>query len=190
MGFPNWRKPTLVCRYGMRRRTSHVAARSRPAPPLQTSLPPPPLSVSSPGVPTIVALRPAQMATAAGAGVGSGAGGKRDSVLTVTEYVPPTRFGFAISYPGGISTTAYTLTEHEGTTTLAVDGDTYIHHQLHKFEKQLAHGDFDASTQQAMRSGLEDTLAKLKSAIAAGSTGASRRNEAVAGPDLPTEPAD
>ena len=115
-------------------------------------------------------------------------GGARDTVLRVTEYSPPTRFSFTMSYPGGTSTTAYTLSDHGGTTMLTVASETdmgatdtsaldsqlehqprllrmFVRRQLRTMEKKLAHGDFDAATQQQIQSALDDSLAKLKSAI-------------------------
>ncbi|MFL6089017.1 MAG: SRPBCC domain-containing protein [Aeromicrobium sp.] len=115
-------------------------------------------------------------------------GSSRDAVLRVTAYSPPTKFSFTMSYPGGTSTTAYTLSNHSGTTTLTVASQTdmgatdtsaverllehqprllrwFVHHQMRTMEAKLAHGDFDTATQKQIQSGLDDTLAKLKTAI-------------------------
>jgi hypothetical protein len=108
-----------------------------------------------------------------------------DATMRIENWNPPVGFGVTMTYAGGDATTTYTLTESDGTTTLACSSDTdwgkpdlsemekqmaqqspeiqaAMHHAIDLMNNQVGSGAFDATAQQGMQSALEASLAKLK----------------------------
>jgi uncharacterized protein YndB with AHSA1/START domain len=121
-------------------------------------------------------------------------GGPRPATLTVTDYQPPTSFGFTIGYDGGQTVTIYRLSEAGRVTTLDCDGTSdfaavdlsavesqvasqpwlirwFVHHELQHSERMLKDGAFDAQTQPYLQAALQQSLDRLATLISPAATG-------------------
>lgn len=117
-------------------------------------------------------------------------GGSRPINTTITDYRPPLRMSMTVTYDGGRSVSSYTLVERPGLTDVTVDADTdfaaadtsavdaglagqpvllrwLVHGWLSVMKWWVARGAFDAMTEPAMNTALEESMTKLKALVEA-----------------------
>jgi uncharacterized protein YndB with AHSA1/START domain len=115
-------------------------------------------------------------------------GGERTGTFTLTEYDPPKALATRLVYDGGDQLSSYRLTEQGSGTRLEVTADTdwgamdmsaletamaamtpeqqaTVKAQLEQMKAQLAAGAYDAGTAKQLQDALDQSLAKLKTAI-------------------------
>ena len=114
-----------------------------------------------------------------------------DARMRIDDWNPPHGFVVVMTYAGGDATTAYTLAESGGTTTLTSSSDAdwgkpdlsevekqaaqqspeiqaAMHHAIDLMNSQVGAGGFDGMAQQGMQAALEASLARLKELAEAG----------------------
>jgi len=123
--------------------------------------------------------------------------GPRKVEFEVTGYEPPTKFDFRLRYPGGESSTAYTLSANGEGTRVEIAGDTdyaqmaavpdeaeqqlekasrltrmFVHHELHEMEEKFASGamDDDPQVKGAMEAAVKQQLSQMKTLAEADAT--------------------
>jgi uncharacterized protein YndB with AHSA1/START domain len=121
--------------------------------------------------------------------------GPRKAQFDVTDYEPPAKFGFKVTYEGGDSITDYRLTPTGSGTKLEIDADTdyarmgelpeqaeqqienqpawvkaMIHHQMHAMQHMMESGAMDSNpmVKKGMEDATEQMLGKLKKLIESG----------------------